>query len=572
MTYDDFEERVRDGKLPASAHIRFEPVTGEAFVPLRELELYQQLVHSDRGRLRRRLAKRGLPIVTAILVGIQVRIFLWSKAPGARNWLMEHATNWAPAVLEKGEVYRLVSYGFLHVDSAHLLFNMLFLAYTGANLERAFGRRHLILLYLVSVFTGGLLSMSLSPDQPSLGASGGDFGLIAASIVYGWKYADLVPPTARKYYGWALFPYLVFALWSGLRSEGVDNWGHIGGLLGGAMVVTLLHPELLERHRQHNRKIRRAIISLALLISAGLALAGQHLVPLQLWEHTGLDSSKPSYWAQGWSFTGDHAFFSPTRLSTLVVTTSTHPEPDSIDVVTDRFIAQVGAGNRQLEVLRRDKIRFQETDGREIELRFRLGTDWHHMRALILARGQMVHRIHLHTLEPWQSRYDPIWRRVLARTKLLTPQELVDAREKVKRNPRAWRAATDLAEALGQIGEVKEALRSYQRADALKPENYRPIAGQLSLMRRYGLDEALPTAQVALQRFPDEPRVIVAVAEILSDAGQSDRAITLLDQAWGQQPKNRALRQARQRLGLPTDAPATDPEAPRTELLVEPLP
>ena len=58
MTYDDFEERVRDGKLPANARIRFEPVTGEDFVQVRDLDLYKQLINSDRGRLRRLLGKR----------------------------------------------------------------------------------------------------------------------------------------------------------------------------------------------------------------------------------------------------------------------------------------------------------------------------------------------------------------------------------------------------------------------------------------------------------------------------------------------------------------------------------
>ena len=93
----------------------------------------------------------------------------------------------------------------------------------------------------------------------------------AASIVFGWKYADLVPPNARKYYGWALFPYLVFALWSGLQSEGVDNWGHVGGLIGGAVVVTLLHPELMERYREHNRRMRRLIGGTMLLLALAIA-------------------------------------------------------------------------------------------------------------------------------------------------------------------------------------------------------------------------------------------------------------------------------------------------------------
>jgi rhomboid protease GluP len=560
MTYDDFEDRVRDGKLPANARIRFEPVTGDVFVPARDLDLYQQLVNSDRGRLRRLLGKRGLPIVTAILVGVQIRIYLWSKVPGAKSWLMENTSNWAPAVLEQGEVYRLFSYGFLHVDAAHLLFNMLFLAYTGANLERAFGRKHLVLLYLVSVFAGGLLSMSLSPDRPSLGASGGDFGLIAASIVFGWKYADLLPPSARKYYGWALFPYLVFALWSGLRSEGVDNWGHVGGLIGGAIVVTLLHPELMERYREHNRRMRRLIAGAMLLLAATIAGFGQSFVPFTAWDHTGLNAARPSYWAEGWSFTGDRAFFSPTRLSTLVVSTSTHSHPEDLETLEGRFIEQVGAGGRELEVLRSNPTTLNDTPAREIELRFRLGDDVQHMRAVIVTRGQMVHRIHLHTLEGWQGRFDTLWQRVLEHADLVTPDELLEAREKVERNPRAWRSATDLAEALGQLGEVDEALENYRRAETLSPSQPRPVIGRVALMHRYDLNGTSEAADDALARFPDAPRVIVTVAEVRRSKGEIERANALLDDAWRRFPGDRVLRQARTNLNLSTELPTVETE------------
>ena len=560
MTYDDFEERVRDGKLPANARIRFEPVTGEDFVPVRELDLYKQLINSDRGRLRRLLGKRGLPIVTAVLVGIQIRIYLWSKIPGSKTWLMEHTSNWAPAVLEQGEVYRLFTYGFLHVDAAHLLFNMFFLAYTGANLERAFGRRHLILLYLFSVFAGGLLSMSLSPDRPSLGASGGDFGLIAASIVFGWKYSDLVPPNARKYYGWALFPYLVFALWSGLQSEGVDNWGHVGGLIGGAVVVTLLHPELLERYSAHNRRMRRLLTGIMVAVSLALAGFGQSFVSLASWDQSGLNSVRPAYWPEGWSFTGDRAYFSPTRLSTLVVSTSTHSNPDDLQTLSTRFIDQVDAGAKALEVLRSKPIMLNGMPAQALELRFQLGEDLYRMQAVIVARGQMVHRIHLHTAENWHGRFDTLWHRVLERTEFITPEELLTAQQKVERNPRAWRSAADLADALGHLGKVEEALAHYRRAAALSPDQPRPAIDRIALMHRYGREGTPEAAEQGLAKFPDVPRMIVTVAEVRRDHGDLEGALTLLDEAWERLPGDRVLRQARSSWELSTELP-TQPAA-----------
>ena len=58
--------------------------------------------------------------------------------------MQEYLTNWAPAILEQGEVWRLLSYGLLHLWFPHLLFNMLFLVYTGYHLERAIGRANLL--------------------------------------------------------------------------------------------------------------------------------------------------------------------------------------------------------------------------------------------------------------------------------------------------------------------------------------------------------------------------------------------------------------------------------------------
>ena len=223
MVYEEFERRVRDGEIPASLPVRFEAVTGDQFVPVGELEFYSQLVDPGRRAFRERMSRPGLPILTAILVGIQLRIYLASWAPGADDWLQDAWTNWAPGILERGEVYRLFSYGFLHLGFTHLLFNLTFLAYTGYNLERALGRLNLATLFLFSVFVGGALSMWMAPGQPSLGASGGDFGLIAAAVVFGWKHWDDIPHSARTKFGWALVPYLAFSLVSGLSAENVDN-------------------------------------------------------------------------------------------------------------------------------------------------------------------------------------------------------------------------------------------------------------------------------------------------------------------------------------------------------------
>ncbi|MEC8423066.1 MAG: hypothetical protein VX000_04770, partial [Myxococcota bacterium] len=100
MTYEDFEQRIRDGEIDARTPVRFEVVTGREFVPAGTLELFQALADPRHMAFRRNLSRPGIPFVTAILVGIQVRIYLSSWAPEAKDFLEEDLTNWGPAILE----------------------------------------------------------------------------------------------------------------------------------------------------------------------------------------------------------------------------------------------------------------------------------------------------------------------------------------------------------------------------------------------------------------------------------------------------------------------------------------
>ena len=126
MVYEEFEARVRDGEIAPEIPVRFEAVTGDDFVPAGELELYQELFNPQRRAFRDKLIKPGLPIITAILVGVQIRIYLMSWSPEIETWLQSDWTNWAPAILEQAEIYRLITYGLLHTSFTHLLFNLLY--------------------------------------------------------------------------------------------------------------------------------------------------------------------------------------------------------------------------------------------------------------------------------------------------------------------------------------------------------------------------------------------------------------------------------------------------------------
>jgi hypothetical protein len=187
-------------------------------------------------------------------------------------------------------------------------------------LERAAGRANLVSIFVSSVFWGGVLSMFMEPSRPSLGVSGGDFGLIAAMIVFGWKQWDDLPNRSRRYFGWAMLPYLVLSIVSGVYSNNVDNWSHFGGMLCGIVMMSALTPEII--NPQRNRLVRGLSWLLIGTMCAFIQWKGVELVPLSEESGHGLTTVRPSYWNPGEVFTGDHGWFSPTLRATASTTTT----------------------------------------------------------------------------------------------------------------------------------------------------------------------------------------------------------------------------------------------------------
>ncbi|MDG1479123.1 MAG: rhomboid family intramembrane serine protease [Myxococcota bacterium] len=570
MTYEDFEERIRDGEIPPETMVRFEVVTGEHFRPVRELELYHALADPQRMAFRKRLTKVGIPLVTCFLVGIQIRIYMISGLNGAEDWLEQNLTNWAPGIIEQGQVYRLFSYGLLQTSFTHLLFNLVFLAYTAYHLERALGRTNLALLYFFSVFTGGLLSMFMAPERPSLGASGGVFGLLAAVVVLGWKHWENLPRESRKHFGWALAPYLGFSIISGLSSENVDNWGHLGGLVGGMVLMTMLDPVAMSERRVRNTRIRQVALGSLLAVSVTIYIAGTRLVDLtRNDDEHGWHVSRPEQWREGWTFTGDRGWFSPTLQANLSIATIVHPRPISAAAVTDNLIDRIDSGGKEPQIVIREALKVQGWDACRLVMVFELSDEPQHLTALVLARGVYEHRVQFQALSEAVASYEPLVARVLNSVLLTDPDELVEARRRHRFHPRSWEPARELGDAWYRAGKPAEAVKAYEQALGIDPTDLRPLVGLLRVHADYGVPGGLETAREALQRAPGSLKVLEAAADVLAAEGQESEGIALLDGAWTDLPGNPILRRIRLQWGLPVTlepsepAEAQDAAAPR---------
>jgi rhomboid protease GluP len=134
-----------------------------------------------------------------------------------------------------GEWWRLLAPMLLHAGFLHIFFNMYALRILGTSLERFYGHWQLLLLYVVSGFVGTVASYGLT-EASSLGASTAVFGLIGAQGVFAYQNRDVFGPFARRALRDIIF-LAILNLMIGLAGPGIDNWGHIGGLLGGVVVA-----------------------------------------------------------------------------------------------------------------------------------------------------------------------------------------------------------------------------------------------------------------------------------------------------------------------------------------------
>lgn len=143
-------------------------------------------------------------------------------------------------LIDAGEYWRLLTPAFLHGSPAHLLLNMLSLHSLGTVCEWTCGRKRFLMIYLYAAVVGNLFSY-FGDDSPSLGASGAIFGLAGALIVYFSRNKVLY-----KNRGSAIVVRLSITVLLnfsvGLLLPNIDEWGHAGGFLGGAMLAYLLGP------------------------------------------------------------------------------------------------------------------------------------------------------------------------------------------------------------------------------------------------------------------------------------------------------------------------------------------
>jgi rhomboid protease GluP len=218
------------------------------------------------------------PMVTYVLIGVTVLIYLLqnlstSLSPGGVDWPFVLGGKINELILQ-GQVWRLLTPALLHGSLLHIAFNMYALFSLGSSLERYYGHGRFLLLYAIGAFCGNTLSFLLSPN-PSLGASTAVFGLVAAEGVFIYRNRNLFGARAR-----AMLTNLVLIIAVNLMiglQPGIDNWGHLGGLIGGAAFAWMAGPllQVQQTYKGFELKDSRTNNNLlwGILLSAGLFTA-----------------------------------------------------------------------------------------------------------------------------------------------------------------------------------------------------------------------------------------------------------------------------------------------------------
>ena len=160
-----------------------------------------------------------------------------------------------PAAVTHGWIFQIVTYSFLHAGVLHILFNMLGLWMFGAQLESDWGHKRFLEFYFFCVIGAALTTIAISytgvggvsPQTPTVGASGGVLGILMAfGLLYGDREIMLFPIPfsirAKYFVAGVAFITLVEAISaSGAgRGSNVAYFAHLGGLLFGFLYVKFM--------------------------------------------------------------------------------------------------------------------------------------------------------------------------------------------------------------------------------------------------------------------------------------------------------------------------------------------
>lgn len=228
--------READRRAPAEDRPEIASRLGWLTKELGETRASGRYFARSRSAIDRPTATLALIVVTAIIS------LAASFPPGA--WLFDLLALDKPAVAA-GEWWRLGGAMLLHDvfwrNPFHLLFNMYALWFAGALVERIYGARTMVAMYVLAGLTASTASFVFGSDIPSVGASGAVFGLFGVLIAAARAHHPVLDRRSQAVMG-QIGVLVVVNLVIGFAIPFIDYYAHIGGLIAGLWLGVLFVP------------------------------------------------------------------------------------------------------------------------------------------------------------------------------------------------------------------------------------------------------------------------------------------------------------------------------------------
>jgi rhomboid protease GluP len=187
---------------------------------------------------------------------LHVRSFWNILAPGTRALYQLGMTG--GVAWQERWWWTLLTAVYLHGSLLHIFFNVMWIRSLGPAVVEYYGAARAFVIFNVAGVVGFLIS-NLASGNPSIGASGAIFGLLAALIVYGRRTGSTM--LASQMWQWAIVMFIM-----GFVMSSVNNWAHAGGFAGGWLASSALRAG-------HERREGRGVMLLAIAFAA-LTVAG----------------------------------------------------------------------------------------------------------------------------------------------------------------------------------------------------------------------------------------------------------------------------------------------------------
>lgn len=211
-------------------------------------------------------------IFLALNIGVYVYMLLRYGTTTNTGVLLEVGANSTEVIVLYNQWWRLLTAAFIHIGFQHILMNGLTLYFLGIELEAAHGHVKFAIIYLLSAIGGNFFSFAFNINAVSAGASTAIFGMFASYLVLSYMnpQSRILQLRSRTF-----TILLVLNFLNGVLTPGIDNWGHLGGAVFGALVTYGI-----ARSSNGESKVTRFLISMGglLVLTVILLMIGRNSI------------------------------------------------------------------------------------------------------------------------------------------------------------------------------------------------------------------------------------------------------------------------------------------------------